>query len=238
MSASLAQHETAYDIEEGSRAFENSCANCHGPDGDLIAGIDLGRGVFRRPLSDEDIAGIIMNGIPGTPMPPTPRMSEEQALRIVAYLRATAAGETGVVATGDPERGRLLFEGGDCMNCHRVHGRGSRQGPDLSRIGLLRRAVDLEESLLDPAAEVQADNRGYFVTLADGERVMGRLLNHDSYTVQLFDTEERLRSFTKADLRDHGFAESTMPSYRDTLDAQEIADIVSYMVTLRGLTTP
>ncbi len=34
----------------------------------------------------------------------------------------------------------------------------------------------------------------------------GRLLNHDTFTVQLLDCEEQLRSFAKADLREHGFA--------------------------------
>ena len=28
-----AQHATAFDIEDGGRAFRNSCANCHGPEG-------------------------------------------------------------------------------------------------------------------------------------------------------------------------------------------------------------
>ena len=36
-----AQHATAFDIEDGKRVFQTSCANCHGPDGNLIAGIDL-----------------------------------------------------------------------------------------------------------------------------------------------------------------------------------------------------
>ena len=34
-----AQHETAQDIEDGGRAFRNTCANCHGPDGDQVSGI-------------------------------------------------------------------------------------------------------------------------------------------------------------------------------------------------------
>ena len=42
-----AQHETASDIEDGGRVFRQSCANCHGPDGNEIPGIDLGRGVVQ-----------------------------------------------------------------------------------------------------------------------------------------------------------------------------------------------
>ena len=64
-----AQHETAADLLDGERAFRNTCANCHGPDGDLITGIDLGRGRFRRPMTDDDLVRIIRTGIPNTPMP-------------------------------------------------------------------------------------------------------------------------------------------------------------------------
>ena len=233
--AVLAQHATAFDIEDGGRAYESACANCHGPDGDLIAGTDFRRGLFRRPLSDEQITDIILAGIPNTPMPPTPGMSEEQAVRVVAYLRSMAA-EGGIVgAGGDAARGRALFEGkGQCTDCHRVDGRGSRTGPDLSRIGLERRAVELEQSLLNPQAEVQPDNRFYTVTPGDGEQITGRLLNHDTFTVQLIDADERLRSFNKADLLEHGFADSPMPSVRGELDEQEIADILTYLVSLRG----
>lgn len=237
--AAVGQHATAFDIEDGARAFRDTCANCHGPDGDLIAGIDLGRGQFRRPLSDDDIVGIIMNGIPNTPMPPTPRMSEEQAAKIVAYLRSSAAARGNIAASGDAARGRRLFEGeAQCMDCHRVNGRGSRTGPDLSRIGLLRRADELEQSLLEPAAEVQAANRFYKVTTANGDEVEGRLLNHDTFTVQLLDTDENLRTFYKSELKDYGFTETPMPSVRDELDSRQIADIVSYLVSLRGETTP
>lgn len=230
-----AQHATAFDVEDGGRAFASNCAGCHGPDGDLIAGIDLGRGIFRRPLTDDELVGIILNGIPGTPMPPTPSMSEPQAARIVAYLRSTAEARRSVTTEGDAERGRALLEGpGECLDCHRVGGRGSRLGPDLSRIGLTRRAAELEQSLLDPGAEIQPTSRFYAVVTEDGERITGRLLNHDTFTVQLLDEDERLRSFAKADLRDHGFIDTPMPSYRDELDAQGIADLVSYLVSLRG----
>src|SRR5438552_4043510 len=86
----VAQHETAADIEDGGRVFQATCANCHGPDGDQIAGIDLGRGQFRRPMSDADLIRTIRTGIPGTPMPAS-NMPEEQAAKIVAYLRSIAA---------------------------------------------------------------------------------------------------------------------------------------------------
>jgi putative heme-binding domain-containing protein len=229
-----AQHATAFDLEDGKRVYQASCANCHGPDGNLIAGSDFGRAVYRRPYTNDELAGIVMMGIANTPMPPNPGMSREQALRVVEYLRSMAAGSAGG-AVGDPQRGRALFEGkGECTACHRVRGAGSRVGPDLTSIGALRRAAELEQSLVDPPAEVQPENRFYRVTPKSGASVTGRLLNRDSFTVQLIDTDENLRLFRIADLRGHGFEETPMPSARDKLSPQEIADVVSYLSSLRG----
>lgn len=231
-STALAQHETAADVLDGERAYRASCANCHGPDGDQIPGIHLGRGQFRRPMTDEDLVRIIRNGIPNTPMPAT-NMTADQAAKIVAYLRSLATTRPGGSLVGDGGRGKDIFEGkGACTGCHRVNGNGSRVAPDLSRIGEVRRAAELEQSLLDPAAVVQGSNRFYRVVTPDGTTVTGRLLSHDTFTLQMIDTGERLRSFVKADLREHGFLESPMPSYRGKLTPQEIADVVAYLTTL------
>lgn len=234
-----AQHATAYDVEDGARVFASICANCHGPDGNLILGIDLGRGQFRRSYTDNELANVISNGIPNTAMPPSPNLNEEQVERVVAYLRSNAEPRPTLTRAGDAVRGKALFEGrGECTECHRVGDNGSRTGPDLSRIGRLRRAVELEQSLLDPTAEVQANNRFYRVVTASGEEVTGRLLNHDTYNVQMLDWEERLRSFAKADLREAGFDETPMPSYAKKLNAQQIADLVTYLVSLQGVLAP
>ncbi|HWK53942.1 MAG TPA: c-type cytochrome [Hyphomicrobiales bacterium] len=232
-----AQHATAFDVVDGKQAFQRICANCHGPDGDLVAGVDLGHGNFRQPYSDEQLGTIILQGIPNTPMPPNPTMSEEQARQIVAYLRSLALSEE-VGLQGEPTRGQVLFEGrGDCLTCHRVAGRGSGLGPELTGVGQLRTSAELQESLLAPAARVLPNHRFYRVVTAQGERVSGRLLNHDAFSVQLLDTAERLRSFTKAELREHGFVAPDMPALQAAeYSEQDVADLVAYLASLRGNT--
>lgn len=233
-SPTRAQHATPFDLQDGERAFGETCAVCHGPDGNLIEGTDFANGIYRRSFTDEELVEIILDGIPDTPMPPNPGMSEEQAVRIVAYLRAWAE-EGRVAVDGDPDRGRQIYYGeGACDDCHAINGRGARHGPDLSRIGRELRAVELETSLREPDAWVRPEARSYSVTLGNGDVVTGRLLNHDSYTVQLIDTNEKLRSFSKADVRAHGFVGSTMPAYGDRLTDDEITDLVSYLVSLQG----
>ena len=199
-----------------------------------MAGIDLGRGVFRRAVSNQDLVQIIRNGIPGTGMPGS-GFSDQQASRVVAYLRQLSSEAQASGGAGLPERGRTVFEGrGQCLTCHRVGAHGGRLGPDLSDIGRTRTAAALLRSLVDPDAEVLGTNRFYRVTTADGTVVTGRLLNLDSYSVQMLDTNETLRSFEKSTLRDYAFVErSPMPSNQEKLSADELADLVSYLKTLR-----
>jgi putative heme-binding domain-containing protein len=111
-------------------------------------------------------------------------------------------------------------------------------GPDLTRIGAVRRVGELERSLLDPKAEVQPENRFYKVTPKNGKSVKGRLLNRDTFTVQLLDTDEHLRSFRIADLSQHGFDETPMPAASKKLTSQQIADVVTYLSSLHGGATP
>jgi putative heme-binding domain-containing protein len=233
--ALFAQHNTAQDIDDGGRVFGNTCANCHGPDGDQVSGIDLGRNIFRRAKTDQDLVQIIRTGVPGTSMPASD-MPVAQAEQIVAYLRSVAATKRSASGVGDVDRGKALFEGkGACAACHRVNGAGSRTGPDLSNVGQLRRSIELETSVLDPGKDIFYANRTYRVVTKDGTTVTGRLLNLDSFSVLLLDSKEQLRSFDKANLRDFAFVDtSPMPSYKDKLNAQELADVVTYLVSLKG----
>jgi mono/diheme cytochrome c family protein len=53
--------------------------------------------------------------------------------------------------------------------------------------------------------------------------------------VQLLDSTEHLASFRKSDLREYAFVpNSPMPSYKDKLSSQELADVISYLSSLRG----
>jgi hypothetical protein len=70
----------------------------------------------------------------------------------------------------------------------------------------------------------------------DGKVVTGRRLNEDTYSVQLIDDQERLVSLDKANLREYTvLTTSTMPSYKDKISEQEMADVIVYLLTLKGL---
>tara|TARA_B100000470_G_C19441165_1_gene237336 strand:- start:155 stop:409 length:255 start_codon:yes stop_codon:yes gene_type:complete len=78
-------------------------------------------------------------------------------------------------------------------------------------------------------------NRNVRAVDQEGTLFTGRRLNEDTYTVQLIDQAERLVSLVKADLREFTvLTTSAMPSYEETLSEQERADVLAYLLSLKG----
>jgi putative heme-binding domain-containing protein len=196
--------------------------------------VNLKSGQFRRVSTDSDLNRLIQTGIPGTAMPPG-RFNTAELAALVAYVRSMRNFDM-QPARGDASRGQEIFEEkGGCIRCHRVTGKGSRIGPDLSDIGAIRAPEALLRSLRDPTASMIPINRFVRAVTRDGRVINGRRLNEDTYTVQLIDTDERLLSLVKADLREFTVIKtSPMPSYKDKLSTSEVDDVIAYLRTLKG----
>ena len=70
--------------------------------------------------------------------------------------------------------------------------------------------------------------------LKDGSTITGRLLNLDPFSVQLFDSKEKLVTLQRSDLREFAPVKGSMPSYRDKLSTQEMSDLLAYLFSLKG----
>lgn len=215
---------------EGGALYRNRCMQCHGPDGVTPGAVDVA--ARSQAMSEDDLLRTIIGGIPGTEMRAS-GLTAFEAGTLAAYLGRIAGDRIGE-SEGDAARGRILVEGrGGCLGCHAIGGQGSIAAPDLTRIGGVRRSAQLRDSLLDPDAEVRIENRYVDAHLLDGSTVRGRLLNQDSFSLQILGMDERLRAISKSDLDELEFIDSPMPSYGDRLTPQELNDIVRYLTTLR-----
>ena len=225
---------TSEAVETGSRVYTQQCALCHGPQGDLVDGIDLSIGQFRTAQSDSDLVDVISDGAAEGRMPAFNLRAEEMN-GIIAFIRAGFDPEGVAVRIGDPARGKALFEGkGECADCHRVRGVGPRTAPDLSNIGAIRTPASLQRNLLDPATALLPINRPVRLVTRNEETIVGRRLNEDTYTVQIIDSQERLRSLKKSDLVSYEI--SDQPSKQPTdMTSDEVADVVGYLLSLRGI---
>jgi putative heme-binding domain-containing protein len=224
------------DIEAGQRLYGPQCQVCHGATGDGVPGIDLRLGRFRSVASDDDLARVITAGVPGTGMPPFV-LQPSELTGLVAFIRAGFDPSSAAVRVGDAQRGRSLFTGAaECSTCHRVAGAGPRLAPDLSDIGAIRTLAALQRAILTPDDALLPIHRAVRAVTVDGRTIRGRRLNVDTYSVQLIDERENLVSLAKADLRELIVeTKATMPSYAGRLTEDELADLIAYLVSLKGL---
>ncbi len=232
----LAQAYAPADVQYGARVYGEQCTVCHGGTGDGVTGVDLRANRFKRSSTDNDLRNVISDGVEGTGMPPF-KFDPPELTAVIAYLRNMRNFDSRTTPIGDPARGQNVFQGkGECARCHRVNGRGPRVAPDLSDIGVTRTADSLQRIIVDPDAEMRFANRSVRAVTSDGKVITGRRLNEDTYTVQLIDEQEHLVSLVKANLREYGLVRRTsMPAYRDKLTATELADLLAYMLSLKGL---
>ena len=233
-----AQNSNPYDSDPvarraGQALFANRCAECHGADAKGFSGPDL-TVLWALGTSDERVFQTIRSGVPGSIMPSF-TASDHEIWAMVAYLKSISTVDAAEAGPGDPARGQELFEA-RCARCHRAGGEGGRMGPDLSRIGAVRTREALISSIRDPGAAVGVGYRAVTIVTPGGERVRGATKGEDAFSIQILDTRQQLRGYSKADVAEIVREEdSLMPAFTDArLPTPELDDIVRYLGTLRG----
>lgn len=223
------------DIVYGATIYAAQCAMCHGANGDEVGGVDLSTGQFRRATSDRALNRLFATGISEMGMPAFEFDSAERT-GIIAYLRNMGSFDAKAVTIGDADRGRDVFEGSSaCTSCHSVDGTGAGIAPDLSNIGTMRAASAIQSSVLNPNSAMVPINRPIRAVTNEGVVINGRRLNEDTYTVQLIDERGRLVSLVKSDLNEYTvLTTSPMPSYEGKLTPDEVADLLAYLLSLKG----
>lgn len=223
------------DVEAGAKIFRASCAICHGGDATGGRGPNLTRGTYRHGSSDRALFKNILTGIPRTGMPGIYR-PDRDIWQAVTYIRSLSKNRKEIQLSGDPKRGRRLYlTRGSCSECHRINGEGGRLGPDLTNIGWIRSPEHLKTSLLKSSESVEDNYRTVRVATSDDIEVEGVLLNEDTYSIQLMDNLENLRSFMKSDVKTIVKPDvSLMPDFEGFFSPGELNDFVAYLYSLRG----
>lgn len=105
---------------------------------------------------------------------------------------------------GNPEHGKYLFyEYLQCNKCHKVGEQGGEQGvgPDLSEIGALNTVDYLEESILDPNAKIVSGYGSTTITLKNGKKISGLVVNQDEKNVTIkLENADQTRTIAKKDI--------------------------------------
>jgi small nuclear ribonucleoprotein (snRNP)-like protein len=135
-------------------------------------------------------------------------------------------------------RGAAPAFGGDEVANAAIAGRGAAAGgrgqpAPAGNVGGVPTTQQLAQSILEPNAVVSAVNRYVQLKMKDGKTISGKLLSVDTFAYQIFDSNEKLANIPKDSIREATMA-SPMPSYKDKLTNQELSDVISYLMTLKG----
>ena len=221
-------------IQEGMAAFRANCAYCHGMDGRGARGPDL-TGIFASGQTEDTLYPLVRAGVPGTEMPPAGVfLQEPDTWKVLMYLR-TLSVPPPAKPTGNAQNGERIFRA-QCSSCHLVDGRGGVLGPDLSRIGVARTPAALTRQIRGAVEDFRQGYEPVTVTTSEGRTVRGTRKNEDLFSVQVMDSTERLQGYVKAQVKAVTEEKrSLMPAYSvDQLNEKDLADLLSYLWTLRG----
>ena len=241
----VAAQNTA-ELEKGKQLFLGMCSRCHGAGGGGGEGPNLNRPVLSRAPDDQALAAVIRDGIPDRGMPRVRRFTEAELHAMVVYVRSLSQSSAAAV-TGNPEKGRAVYQRSGCASCHIIQGEGGDLGPELTSIGAHRAPDYLRESIVDPAAKLPRGvmafpGRGFNeflpvrVVTSDGHEVRGVRVNEDSFTIQVRDAGNQVHSYRKADLQqlDKQIGQSLMPGYKAKITGSDLDDLVAYLSNLGG----
>ena len=169
-----------------------------------------------------------------------PAAVQAEAEKLYARLTAEMAGQRArldelseSLPPGDLRHGQAIFNSAKaaCATCHAIGYLGGRLGPDLTRIGQVRTARDLLESIVLPSASLVRSYEPVAVVTADGLTYNGLLRKDAADEVVLVKspTEEIRIPRDNIDEMRPGTV-SIMPQGLDQqLTRQELADLVAFL---------
>jgi mono/diheme cytochrome c family protein len=233
-------------LARGKVLYGVHCAFCHGTD--ARGGDGGGPNLLRSQLVLSDVKGerigeVVLNGRPAAGMPPI-ALSAAEISDIADFLHSFPVGGDDearrlppTIVVGNAARGATAF-GARCAGCHSASG-------DLKGLGArFADARQLQDYWLVPTtargrgAEPPSTLRPVtaIVTEPSGQKIEGRLVRIDDFTVTIVPPDGTPRSFgRRGDVPKVEVVDPVKP-HRDLLPKytdDEIHDLTAYLVTLR-----
>ena len=219
---------------EAKTTYESVCATCHGLD---ARGSERGPDIVSRPevlrKTDAELFGILKNGKTAAGMPSFSAFGSVKLNALVAYLRTLQGRGEQAPLPGNAANGKVLFLGkAKCAECHMVGGQGGFFGPDLTAYAARLDAEQVRSNIVNPNKDLDPRHGLVSVTLNDSTSLSGLARNEDNFSLQLQTPDGVFHLLNKSDIRAQTYAgRSAMPSdYRSTLTANELNDLVSYLL--------
>lgn len=221
---------------EGALLFSQNCASCHGSDG---AGGEHAPNIASRhevvAATDAQLKDTVGKGIPEAGMPSFDYLGDEKVDKLVAYLRILQGVGGGVQAVlpGDPAAGEALFFGrAACSSCHMVRGKGGFLAEDLSEYAGGRAVAAIRSAIANPSVSPESGGHLTSVVLSDGAKYEGVMRAQNNFTVVLQTKDGTFHSISRDRIATLDTSKEPLmpPDYGKTLTANELNDVVSYLI--------
>ena len=207
----------------------------------------------KTPAAEKKMLAV-MNALLGDQVPDTVRLdiyeaaratmgdSEELKKMVIDYEEAwdkkdPLAPYRDMLAGGDAERGkRLFFEHTalQCTKCHKLDGRGSEMGPDISTVGASKTREYLIESLVLPNETIAEGYETVILELDDGRVVSGIVQKKTKTKVYLVTADGELLTVDIDSIEDESRGKSAMPdNLINQITPFQVRDLVEYLSSLK-----
>lgn len=246
-------------IAHGKALFTVNCTACHGADlrGGAMGGPNLLRSQIA--LSDQHgelIAPIVRGARQDKGMPAFTSLGDDDVIAIAEYIHSVLAeiGRQGrppgtadlpvldILKYGDPVRGKAYF-GAKCASCHSVTG-------DLAGIGSKYPADghDLQNAWVSGGGGGGRGGRGVVgadaggkpttvtVTMSDGEKIEGTLLQQNEFVVTLVDQGGVRRTITRDGAVKDVAVHDPDEAHKNlvlTLQDKDMHNVTAYLATIK-----
>jgi PQQ-dependent dehydrogenase (methanol/ethanol family) len=234
--AARAAEAVASSSGEAPAPFGQTCAVCHGGDGE---GTDRAPALLGsrqlRGKSDADIAAIIKSGRGN--MPSFSFLPDQQILALAHFVHSLNADAYDLKPEGNTAAGASFFYGaGRCAECHTAQGRGGVDGPDLSNIARAVTLPELNQAIGHPGTHIASGYDTVEVTLRDGSSLHGFARSQTSHSLVLQTSDGKLRPLDESEYTSIVPAKSSAgPPFSGTMEQHR--DLIAFLSGLNGVAT-
>lgn len=144
-----------------------------------------------------------------------------------------------LLKSANPQRGPGLFNAAGCAACHRAGDEGRRIGPDLTTLGERDDADSVIRSILNPNQIIVEGYSLLTVGTRDGAGFAGIFESETDRTLHMVQLDGQSVSIEKSTITSReSLHRSPMPAYDQVLSPSQLADLVSWLLTLSSNPAP
>lgn len=133
--------------------------------------------------------------------------------------------------------GRSVFNNNptaQCVRCHSVNGSGGEVGPKLDNIGNILNRQQLLEALIEPSIRLAPGYGTVTITLKDGQKVQGVLIEENDKELLLRTSEAEPLRVPLMRIASRENSMSAMPTMGRMISRRELRDLIEYLGSLRN----